>query len=271
MTESDRRTQSTTDGGDVAATPPAPDGMNRRWSDRPGRTPARTFARVLTTSPGLDEVVRCLVGLLSWPVGATGAVIVRDQDGVRTILARYEEPFDPSLEVLRGRESEPCISDIVAATGALSPVIWTEPDHQSCRPMGAWPLESSNGHVDHLVIIFGEPEPSGIVADRMFGIPEVLAVYLAGREPGSIGPVATESDASGTTVHLSGRQARVLEMMGQDLTMQQIASRIGFSDSTVRMESLAIYRALGVHDRHHAVDAARAMGLLTHDEPGMTG
>jgi DNA-binding CsgD family transcriptional regulator len=271
MTEADRRIPLTTAVSDTTAAPPAPNDKNRRWSDRPGRTPARTFARLLTTSPGLDEVVRCLVGLLSWPVGATGAVIVRDQDGVRTILARYEEPFDPSLEVLRGRESEPCISDIVAATGALSPVIWTEPDHESCRPMGAWPLESSNGHVDHLVIIFGEPEPSGIVADRMFGIPEVLAVYLAGREPGSIGPVATESDASGTSVHLSGRQARVLEMMAQDLTMQQIASRIGFSDSTVRMESLAIYRALGVHDRRHAVDAARAMGMLSQDEPGITG
>jgi ATP/maltotriose-dependent transcriptional regulator MalT len=28
------------------------------------------------------------------------------------------------------------------------------------------------------------------------------------------------------------------------------------------MESLAIYRALGVHDRQHAVIAGRALGLL---------
>ena len=57
-------------------------------------------------------------------------------------------------------------------------------------------------------------------------------------------------------------EARVLELMAHDLTMQQIASRIGFSDSTVRMESLAIYRALGVHDRHQAVETARSSGLL---------
>jgi len=57
-------------------------------------------------------------------------------------------------------------------------------------------------------------------------------------------------------------------MMAHDLTMQQIASRIGFSDSTVRMESLAIYRALNVHDRHHAVERARELGLLPPDTGG---
>ena len=223
---------------------------------------------MLTTSPGLDEVARCLVGLLSWPVGATGAVIVREQEGVRRILARYEEPLDPHLETLRGRESEPCIADIVAAAGQLSPLIWTEPGHRGCRPMATWPLESTGSHVDHLVIILAEPESVATVAERVSGIPEVLAVYLAGREPESAGPVATESDSRRTAVHLSARQARILEMMAHDLTMQQIASRIGYSDSTVRMESLAIYRALGVHDRHHAVETAREIGLLPPDAAG---
>ena len=51
-------------------------------------------------------------------------------------------------------------------------------------------------------------------------------------------------------------------MMAGDLTLQQIASRIGFSDSTVRMESIAVDRALGVHDRRHSVSAARQWGLI---------
>ena len=61
---------------------------------------------------------------------------------------------------------------------------------------------------------------------------------------------------------LSERQSRILELMAHDLTMQQIASRIGFSDSTVRMESLAIYRALGVHDRHQRRRGRAVVGLL---------
>ena len=44
--------------------------------------------------------------------------------------------------------------------------------------------------------------------------------------------------------------------------MQQIAGRIGFSESTVRIDSLAIYRALGVHDRHQAVATGVLLGLI---------
>lgn len=242
--------------------PPQPDETRRRWSDRPGRIPALTFARLLTTSPGLDEIPRCLVGLLAWPLGATGALIVRQQDGEVSTLARYEEPLDSNLEVLRGPESEPCVSEIVAATGGLSPVVWTESDHRSCRPMAAWPLDSLNGHLDHLVMILGAPELAGTVSDRISGIPEVLAVYLAGKEPGFGRSATVESSPSRAAAHLSERQTRVLQLMAHDLTMQQIASIIGYSDSTVRMESLAIYRALGVHDRRQAVDTARSLGLL---------
>ena len=261
MTDQGQQAPSAAAVEDVPANPSATSPTGRRSSDRPGRTPARTFARLLMTGPELDGVARCLVALLSWPLGATGAVIMREEDGVRRILARYEEPIQPNLDALRDRESEPCISDIVAAAGRLSPVVWTEPGHRGCRPMAAWPLESATGHSDHLVIILGEPVSPAIVADRVFGIPEVLAVYLAGRKPGFAGAPSTGS-GSAEGLHLSGRQVQVLELMAHDLTMQQIARRIGFSDSTVRMESLAIYRALGVHDRRDAVDAARAMGLL---------
>jgi len=44
--------------------------------------------------------------------------------------------------------------------------------------MAAWPLTSRDGHVHHLVIIFGEPESAATVTERMLGIPDVLAVYL---------------------------------------------------------------------------------------------
>lgn len=271
MREQDRKSPTAVGESEARPSPPAPDTNHRRWNDRPGRTPVRTFARLLTASPGLDEVARCLVGLLAWPIGATGAVIIRHEaEGLR-ILARYEEPLDPSLDVLGDQESEPCISDIVVATRQLSPVLWTEPGHRGCRPMAAWPLESSNGHVDHLVLILAAPEMAGVVVARVEGIPEVLAVYLAGAEAVTDSAAPSGPGTSPTAVRLSGRQMSVLEMMAQDLTMQQIASRIGFSDSTVRMESLAIYRALGVHDRHDGIDVARAMGLLPLADPGTGG
>jgi DNA-binding CsgD family transcriptional regulator len=248
--------------GTVPTLDPTPDSSHRRWSDRPGRTPVRTFARLLTASPGLDEVTRCLVGILAWPIGATGALIVRHEaDGLRT-LARYEEPIDPEIAMPSDQGPAPCVSDIVLATTGSGPALWTEPGHRGCRPMAAWPLESTNAHVDHLVLILAAPESAAVVTERVEGIPQVLAVYLAGAEAAATNGAPSRPADSSTAVGLSERQSRILELMAQDLTMQQIASRIGFSDSTVRMESLAIYRALGVHDRHHAVEAAQERGLL---------
>ncbi len=44
---------------------------------------------------------------------------------------------------------------------------------------------------------------------------------------------------------LTARQKQVLEYLAQGLTMRQIGARMGYSDSTIRMESLVIYRTLG--------------------------
>lgn len=62
---------------------------------------------------------------------------------------------------------------------------------------------------------------------------------------------------------LTPRQIEILGWMAKGLTMRQIGHRIGFSDSTVRAESLAIYRTLGVNDRAAALARAHEIGVLT--------
>ena len=61
---------------------------------------------------------------------------------------------------------------------------------------------------------------------------------------------------------ISPRQMLILRGMAEGMTNRQIAARICFSESTVRLESMAIYRHFGVHSRSQAVAAARAAGLL---------
>lgn len=65
---------------------------------------------------------------------------------------------------------------------------------------------------------------------------------------------------------LTGRQRTILAAMAEGMTNRQIAVRIAFSESTVRLESMAIYRYFGVHSRAEAVAAARASGELAHAE-----
>lgn len=61
---------------------------------------------------------------------------------------------------------------------------------------------------------------------------------------------------------LSNRQIRILELMAEKLINADIAKALMVSESTVRQESVRIYRALGVADRSSAVTKAIEYGFL---------
>jgi DNA-binding CsgD family transcriptional regulator len=61
---------------------------------------------------------------------------------------------------------------------------------------------------------------------------------------------------------LTTRQVTILSLMGDGLTNADIGHRVLLSESTVRQETIRIYRALGVTGRMEAVAKARALGLL---------
>lgn len=73
---------------------------------------------------------------------------------------------------------------------------------------------------------------------------------------------AADDASADEAAALTPRQQLILEAMAQGLTNGQIARTISFSESTVRVESMAIYRHYGVHSRHEAVVAARIRGDL---------
>lgn len=61
---------------------------------------------------------------------------------------------------------------------------------------------------------------------------------------------------------LTLRQLTILRGMARGLTNAEIAREIRFSESTVRLESMCIYRHFNVHSRSEAVEAARETGVL---------
>lgn len=52
---------------------------------------------------------------------------------------------------------------------------------------------------------------------------------------------------------LSDRQLEILRLAGQNLTYAQIGRRLGFSESTIKQESMKIFRILGVHNKTEAL------------------
>lgn len=73
----------------------------------------------------------------------------------------------------------------------------------------------------------------------------------------------SRSNGLASTNGLSPRQHRILQLMAKGMTNGQIARVLAFSESTVRQETMAIYRALKVPGRTEAVATGRELGLIT--------
>ena len=61
---------------------------------------------------------------------------------------------------------------------------------------------------------------------------------------------------------LTSRQLRVLELMADGMVNVEIARELMVSESTVRQETVKIYRALGVPNRSDAAKKAKSIGLI---------
>lgn len=61
---------------------------------------------------------------------------------------------------------------------------------------------------------------------------------------------------------LTSRQIRILDFMAEGLVNAEIATKLLVSESTVRQETVRIYRALGVPNRTEAAKKGRALGLI---------
>lgn len=81
--------------------------------------------------------------------------------------------------------------------------------------------------------------------------------------PSWSGEVIRPQRSSAEPLELSVRQLEVLKRMSKGRTNRQIASELHVSESTVRHESMRIYKALDVTSRIAAVEAARREGILT--------
>jgi DNA-binding CsgD family transcriptional regulator len=77
-------------------------------------------------------------------------------------------------------------------------------------------------------------------------------------KPGNKGEV----DPNANGEDLTNRQVQILELMAEGLVNVEIAGQMLLSESTIRQETVRIYRALGVPNRAEAAKKARALGII---------
>lgn len=93
------------------------------------------------------------------------------------------------------------------------------------------------------------------------GMPRTLSAVphpdadITATAPGATSPAKA-------TEQLTARQMRVLSLMAKGMTNGQIARILAFSESTVRQETMAIYRNLQVKGRAEAVEVGLRRGLI---------
>jgi len=103
---------------------------------------------------------------------------------------------------------------------------------------------------------------------QLLDIQSLVSVYLSfmhdRRELAADG--SRPKGSSSLSASLTPRQLTILRLLSENLKNREIAFTIGYSESTVRIETIEIYQKLGVNGRHEAVRLAARLGLL--DEAG---
>lgn len=175
-----------------------------------------------------------------WPLSTAHGLIgvlhlrfsaVPDAHAVSTDLAAVAGPIALALDLAQAREALP-----------------------------STPSPHGNGHAGPVAMVDASlihpslmgPVPAGAT------LPRALSVVKWGGDT-----AASSSTAEAPPIgDLTARQLRVLSLMAKGMTNGQIARVLAFSESTVRQETMAIYRTLQVKGRAEAIDFGRTRGLI---------
>jgi DNA-binding NarL/FixJ family response regulator len=69
---------------------------------------------------------------------------------------------------------------------------------------------------------------------------------------------------------LTSRQIKILELMSDGMVNLEIARELMLSESTIRQETVRIYKALGVPNRSEAASKGRSLGLINSNPSRIT-
>lgn len=90
----------------------------------------------------------------------------------------------------------------------------------------------------------------------------MVALYLSRVNQGRFAQIVRGNQGANGDF-LSPRQMRILDLMAQSYTNPQIAKELGFSESTVRQETMRIYQVLQVSGRKEAIKEAQRRNIAS--------
>ncbi len=129
------------------------------------------------------------------------------------------------------------------------------------------PLISSGVPTGALVVVCPPAIKMPTVSDNAVPLLSKLGGYFLSTAGMTMNRGASLKSTSVTLEEITTRQVSILGLMADGLTNAEIASKVLLSESTVRQETIRIYRALAANGRLEAVAKARALGLISKVTP----
>lgn len=247
-------------------------------------------AQLLMRRPRMADVCRYLVLSVPWPETPNGSVMLRCQDdGYLEVLGWFGYP----KEIVEAYRRLSLFDDLPLTTAARTrqtvalygsgqvettyPELVKEITSTSPGTPGALvavPMVSDLGPIGVLGVSFARDlDAAGPTVPALESIAPLLGLYIelttasgvatAGRESAAY---AAAEDAEYVPTPgsegLTKRQLRVLGMLGKKMSNREIALALDYSVSTIRLDTMSIFRYLGVQSRREAVEEARRRGIL---------
>jgi DNA-binding CsgD family transcriptional regulator len=183
-------------------------------------------------------------------------------------LYSVDSNLDMELQVSYGKTTEQ-VQPVVSAWGTspLSKCIVAKKmqfDTGKEASHLALPLAKSSVPVGAMLLVMG-PEMAGPpLSEPVAQLLSKLGAFFVEVRP----RLSLQTRANGNGHHhkpeqLTTRQIQIVQLIGASLTNGQIGKELSLSESTIRQETIKIYKALGVSGREEAVDAGRKIGLLS--------
>jgi DNA-binding CsgD family transcriptional regulator/predicted DNA-binding protein with PD1-like motif len=218
------------------------------------------FATLLTRSPSVDDLL---------------ATLLRDflsQEDVSAIEIQVIGPAENLI--LRYFIGEPIDGSENKSTISLTSLLEHKNIHTDLEKDGS--IHNSHNHITLTAIALDSTikgfylfqhgkryEASPNSAHYMQALSSLLTIYLVSIFPRGIRASLLGSEVKAESVsELSARQLMILAGMVDGKTNPELSTALGYSVSTIRHETMDIFKILGVSDRKEAAKSALAKGLF---------
>jgi DNA-binding CsgD family transcriptional regulator/predicted DNA-binding protein with PD1-like motif len=218
------------------------------------------FATLLTRTPSIDDLL---------------ATLVRDFLNQEDVSAIEVQVIGPTEDlILRYFIGAPIHGSEHKSTISLSQLLENQNIHTDLEKTGS--IYNSHNHITLTAIaldstikgfyLFQHGErfkASESTAHYMQALSSLLTIYLISKFPrGTRASLLGSEVKPEAASKLSARQLMILAGMVDGKTNPELSEALGYSVSTIRHETMDIFKILGVSDRKEAASTALASGLL---------